>query len=139
MSAHQRGLIDTNIVILQSALNPAELPSDEMFVCAITMAELEVGPHLAADPAEEARRLRTLRKVQAAFEPIPFDGSAAEAYGRIVAAVVLAGRKPARRKNDLMIAAVALARGLPLFTTNPDDFKGLDDLVEVVAVTRPLL
>ena len=26
---------------------------------------------------------------------------------------------------------------LPLFTTNPDDFKGLDDLLTVVAVTRP--
>lgn len=137
MSQHQRGLIDTNIVILQSALNPAELPSAEMFVCAITMAELEAGPRLTDDSGEKARRLRTLRKVQAAFKPIPFDEVAAQAYGHIIDAVVIAGRKPARRKNDLMIAAVAMVHGLPLFTTNPDDFKGLEDLVEVVAVTRP--
>ena len=35
-----------------------------------------------------------------------------------------------------MIAATALANGLPLFTCNPDDFGGIDDL-EVVAVPLP--
>ncbi len=36
-----------------------------------------------------------------------------------------------------MIAATAIAAGLPLFTTNPDDFAGLDWLVTVIRVTRP--
>lgn len=35
---------------------------------------------------------------------------------------------------DLFIAAVALANCLPLFTRNPDDFRGLDGLVVVVPV-----
>ncbi len=36
-----------------------------------------------------------------------------------------------------MIAATAAAEQLPLFTTNPDDFRGLDEIVTIVAVTRP--
>ena len=36
-----------------------------------------------------------------------------------------------------MIAATAIAEGLPLFTTNPDDFAGLHSLVRVIPVTRP--
>jgi predicted nucleic acid-binding protein len=42
-----------------------------------------------------------------------------------------------RRVADLMIAATAAVEGLPVYTTNPDDFAGLDPLVEVVPVTRP--
>jgi predicted nucleic acid-binding protein len=37
-----------------------------------------------------------------------------------------------------MIAAVAAAAGLPLYTTNPDDFDGLEGIVRVVPVSRPL-
>jgi toxin FitB len=33
-----------------------------------------------------------------------------------------------------MIAAIASVRGLPLFTRNADDFKGLDSAVDVVAI-----
>jgi predicted nucleic acid-binding protein len=62
---------------------------------------------------------------------------AARIYGRICAAVVSRGRKPRRRVADLMTAAVAAAEELPLFTTNPEDFKGLDDLITIVPVTRP--
>jgi predicted nucleic acid-binding protein len=35
-----------------------------------------------------------------------------------------------------MVAAIALANGLPLGTSTPDDFAGIDGLV-VVAVTHP--
>jgi predicted nucleic acid-binding protein len=36
-----------------------------------------------------------------------------------------------------MIAATAIAAGLPLFTTNPADYKALDKLLTIVSVTRP--
>jgi len=35
---------------------------------------------------------------------------------------------------DMLIAATALASDLPLYTRNPDNFNGLADLIEVVAV-----
>ena len=88
-----------------------------------------------AEHAERARRLDVLQRAENEFDPIPFDAEAARIYGRVCAAVVSAGRKPRRRIADLMIAATAIAEGLPLFTTNPDDFRGLDELLTVVAVT----
>ncbi|HUF78956.1 MAG TPA: VapC toxin family PIN domain ribonuclease, partial [Thermoanaerobaculia bacterium] len=49
--------------------------------------------------------------------------------------VASSGRKArGRRAIDLLIAAVARASGLPLYTRNPEDFSGLGNLVEVVAV-----
>lgn len=55
----------------------------------------------------------------------------------MTAAVVAAGRKPRRRIAGLMIAATAITEGLPLYTTNPGDYAGLERLVRVVPVTRP--
>jgi hypothetical protein len=69
----------------------------------------------------------------------PFDVTAARAYGRVAAAVIAAGCKPHRRVADLMIAATAIAEDLPLFTTSPDDYAGLERLVRVIPVTRPHL
>jgi hypothetical protein len=35
---------------------------------------------------------------------------------------------------DLMIAAIASSRDLPLYTRNENDFRGLDDMVEIIAI-----
>jgi predicted nucleic acid-binding protein len=131
-----RGLIDTNIVVHLAALDPALLP-DEMVVSAITVAELSAGPHHPDDPVERARRTSVLQHTEATFDPLPFDVEAARIYGMVCAAVLAAGRTPRRRVADLMIASIAAAHRLPLYTTNPDDFAGLDRLVDVVAVPRP--
>ncbi|MDT0344821.1 type II toxin-antitoxin system VapC family toxin [Streptomyces litchfieldiae] len=142
---HQQGLLDTNIMILRRWVDPAELPA-EIAISAITLAELSAGPHEVRgneeqndyeEHAERARRMDILQRAENEFDPIPFDAEAARIYGRVCAAVIGAGRKPRRRVADLMIAAIAIAEDLPLFTTNPDDFKGLDDLLTVVPVTRP--
>lgn len=142
---YAQGLLDTNIMILRRWVDPAELPA-EMAISAVTLAELSAGPHevrrndeqtLYDEHIERARRLDVLQRAENEFDPIPFDVEAARIYGRVSAAVIAAGRKPRRRAVDLMIAAVAIAEDLPLFTTNPDDFRGLDDLLTVVPVTRP--
>lgn len=143
--SHERGLVDTNILILRGWIRPDDLP-DELAISAITLAELSAGPHevrpdteqdLYFEAAERARRLDILQRAEHEFDPIPFDDHSARAYGRVVAAVLAAGRKPRRRATDLMIAATAMAAGLPLYTTDPDDFTGLGRLLAVVSVTRP--
>jgi predicted nucleic acid-binding protein len=107
----------------------------EVAVSAITMAELAAGPHATSDPDERARRQDRLQRAEAAFDPLPFDASAARAYGRIFASVAVGERKPrGARAVDLLIAATALAIGAPLYTRNGEDFRALDDLVDVIVV-----
>lgn len=138
-SVHPQGLLDTNVVILRAGIDEAELPG-EVAISAVTLAELSAGPLQVnpGDVAELARRLDILQRAEAEFDPIPFTPDTARLYGRIAGAVVAAGRKPRRRIADLLIAATAMAEGLPLYTTSPGDFAGLEGLVTVVAVRRPL-
>lgn len=131
-----RGLIDTNIVVHLATLDPALLP-DELVISAITLAELSAGPHHTDDPAERARRTSVLQHTEATFDPLPFDAEAARTYGMVCAAVLATGRTPHRRVADLMIASIAAANRLTLYTTNPGDFVGLDRLIKVIAVPRP--
>jgi len=143
----RQGLLDTNILILRRWIDPDELP-DEMAISAVTLAELSAGPHevrrngeqdLYDEHEERARRMEILQRAESEFAPVPFDAEAARAYGRVAAAVVAAGRKPRRRIADMMIAATAIAEDLPLFTTNPDDYAGLERLIRLIPVTRPSL
>ncbi len=129
-----RGVIDTSVVIDLPTIDSARLPV-EVAISAITLAELAAGPHATSDSAERARRQDRLQRVESTFEPLPVDASVARAYGRIYAATVASGRKArGRRAADLLIAATALAAGLPLYTRNPDDFIGLSDLLEIVSL-----
>ena len=141
----QQGMLDTNILILRRRIDPAELPR-EMAISAITLAELSAGPHGVRrndeqdaydEQAERARRLEILQRAESEFDPVPFDAEAARIFGRVTAAVIASGRKPRLRVADLMIAASAIAEGLPLFTTNPGDFAGLDALLRLCPVSRP--
>jgi predicted nucleic acid-binding protein len=131
---HLRGLADTGVVIDLERIDPGELPV-EVAISAVTLAELAAGPHVSTDLEERSRRQDRLQRAEATFEVLPVDAAAARAYGRIYATVLAAGRKArGRRALDLLIAATALAAELPLYTRNPDDFDGLNDLVEIVAI-----
>lgn len=133
MAETTSGLLDTSVVIDLDVLVPSHLP-EEASISAVTMAELSAGPHATEDPAERARRQDRLQQLESWVEPVPFDGDCARAYGRIYAAVRAAGRQPRGRAADLLIAATALAAGLPLYTRNPDDFHGLEQVLKVVPI-----
>jgi hypothetical protein len=135
--AHDAAVVDTNIIAALRLYDPSELPGT-ILITAVTLGELSFGPHATDDPVKRARRVAVLQHVEATFEPLPYDQGAARLYGQICAAVRVAGREPRNRAADLMIAATAASNQLPLYTANPDDFKGSEGLVEVIALTaRP--
>ncbi len=135
MTAETVGVLDTSTLVLIDRLDRGVLPTRPV-ITAITLAELSVGPLTAIDPAERAARQIRLQEAESTFEPLPFDAAAARAFGVVSAALRQSGRKAAARAFDAMIAAVALANDLPLYTCNPRDFAGIDGL-RVRAVRHP--
>lgn len=129
-----RGILDTSTVILLPRLpDAADLPAEPL-ITAITLAELSVGPLVAHDDVERAVRQAHVQQAESDFEPLPFDAAAARAFGGVAASLRRRGRKPAARAYDAMIAAIAIANDLAVYTCNPDDFVEIDGL-KVVAVT----
>lgn len=124
----ERGLLDTSTVILLSRVREASALPDDCVISAVTLAELSVGPHMATSQQERSARQAHLQQAEADFEVIPFDAAAARAFGTVAASLREAGRKPAARAYDALIAASAIANELPLFTCNPADFTGIDRL-----------
>ena len=133
MPEPSRGLLDTSVVIDHDLVDIALLP-DESAITAITLAELAAGPHATDDDQERARRQDRLQWAAATWDPLAFDADAARAYARVFSATKAMGRSNRTRLADLLIAATAAANGLPLYTRNPNDFAGLDHLLDVVAV-----
>jgi tRNA(fMet)-specific endonuclease VapC len=128
VSTSDRGILDTSTVVLLERIgDPRSLPLEPL-ITAVTLAELSVGPLVATDPGERTTRQLRLQQAEADFDPLPFDAAAARAFGRVATSLHLAGRKTGARSYDAMIAAVALANDLPLFTCNPVDFVHIDGL-----------
>lgn len=121
------GVLDTSAVILLEQLDEADLPAQPL-ITAVTLAELSVGPLVAGDETERAARQLRLQRTEADFDPLPFDADAARAFGQVAASLRQAGRKVQTRAYDAMIAATAIANGLPLYTVNPGDFEGITGL-----------
>ncbi len=128
---HFRGILDTPTVIQLGEITDPNVLPQEPLITAVTLAELSVGPLVTADEREREARQAHLQQAEADFEPLPFDAMAARSFGRVAASLRRAGRKPAARTYDAMIAATALAYGLPVYTCNPSDFAGIDDLTVV--------
>jgi tRNA(fMet)-specific endonuclease VapC len=135
-SPHARGILDTSTVILMEAFTDARTLPAEPLITVVTLAELSVGPLAAKGENERVARQARLQQAETDFEPIPFDASAARAFGRVAASLRRSGRKATARTYDAMIAATAVANDLPIYTCNPADFSGIDGL-DVVAIPVP--
>jgi tRNA(fMet)-specific endonuclease VapC len=128
------GILDTSAVISLSRLPDASALPAEPLITAVTLAELSVGPLVARDDGERAARQAHLQQAEADFDPLPFDAQSARAFGQVAASLRRTGRKTARA-YDAMIAAIAVAHDLPVYTCNPADFSGIDGL-QVVAMAE---
>jgi predicted nucleic acid-binding protein len=101
-------------------------PSDELFTAAVCQAEILSG--LAVMPSGR-RRAELEEAARSMFADdfdgrvLPFDAEAASAYAEVFAARRKAGRPSGT--IDLMLAAIARARGASVVTRNVADFEGV--------------
>ncbi|WP_432489477.1 PIN domain-containing protein [Kineococcus sp. SYSU DK018] len=117
-------LVDSKVIIDGIVVDGAA-------ISILTMFELAGGINSTADPVVRAARQRRYDIAAAVFDPFPVSRRVLDAYHDIDAAVVAIGRKPRPRRVDLMIAATARAHDLPLITSNLDDYRGLEALLDV--------
>lgn len=136
MERFDEGILDTSTVIQLAGIDPRGLPRTPL-ITSITLAELAAGPLIATDENERLVRQAHLLQAEAAFDPLPFDDRAARAFGAVAAGLRHAGRKPSARSYDALISAIAISRGLPVFTANPRDFTGIDRLTVVSVSINP--
>ncbi|MGH7867667.1 MAG: PIN domain-containing protein, partial [Candidatus Dormibacteraceae bacterium] len=102
-------------------------------VSAVTIGELASGLD-TPDPIARIARSEVFFESLSNFEIFPFGISEARAYGTLSAMVRAAGRNPRPHRLDLQIAATAVSRSLPLLTRNPIDLRGLEPVVEIIAL-----
>ena len=124
-----RYMLDTNMCIYLMKNQPEEVSQrfaqcyvGDVVMSAITLAELEFGVSVCADPERERKNLDALIEL---IEVKSFDVSAARSYGPV--------RKATREKKsdhlDKLIAAHAIALGATLVTNNERDFAAYPSLV----------
>jgi predicted nucleic acid-binding protein len=133
VTMERRVLLDTSVIILPPTGGLASI-ADLVAVSAITVAELEYGVEAAKDPIERQRRRRRVRAVLDVLDVLVFDRDTAQSYGMMANLVRNAGRDPRPRRLDLQIAATAERHGFSLATRNPDDFRHLGRVLDVVPV-----
>jgi predicted nucleic acid-binding protein len=119
-------LLDTSFFVARESGRPlAELGDiDETEVSVVTVAELTIGV-LVADDHERARRVATLAAVESTWDPLPVDIDVARVFARLVAD--LRSRQRRAPIIDSLLAATAIAHGMPIVTQDRDydRFDGL--------------
>ncbi len=125
-----KAVLDTSVLI---AGGLAALP-DDLAISVVSLAEIHFGVLVATTEQQRAQRLRLLTALGSSFDALPVDDAVAASYAELAAAVVRAGRRPRPGRLDLLIAGTAHAHGARLYTRNPADLLGADELLEVVAL-----
>ncbi|MGA3306616.1 MAG: type II toxin-antitoxin system VapC family toxin [Stellaceae bacterium] len=120
-------LVDTNIAIhardgTDGVLDKLAEHSGEVLLSALSLAELQRG--IFRDSKFTAIRQARLEVLLRGLPVLPFDASAAIAYGRIIAQCGWAKG----RDYDRMIAAHAISSGAILVTNNQADFRDIPGL-----------
>jgi tRNA(fMet)-specific endonuclease VapC len=124
-------LLDTNPCIVY--LNGRSLPlrgrvdsvgDENIVVCSVVRAELLFGAAKSQSPQKTALAQEAFL---GRFDSLPFDDSAARAYGPIRAELERAGATIGA--HDLLIAAIAIANDLILVTHNTGEFGRIPGLV----------
>ena len=119
MTVPERGLLDTSVFIARATGRAlAELPARSA-VSVITVGELELGVLGAPGDAERARRADTLALARNA-DPVPVGEPAMSAWARLVHDCRAAGIQRMVKLADSLIAATAIAHGLPVVTQDND-------------------
>lgn len=134
-----RGILDTSVLIdlHVGAVSTDSLP-DEQAITSLSLGELSFGVAVASTAADRLDRQARLDRYRELFRDatIPYDTHAAMLYGLVVGSVLEHGKRAIRRRTvDLQIAAIAVARQLPLYTVNYTDLQGVAGL-DVVPVER---
>lgn len=126
-------LLDTNICIYIIKQQPASVLKHflqyqigDIGISSITLSELRYG---VAKSQHKEKNSRALDQFITPLEVVPFDDAAAQAYGVIRATLERAGTLIGAM--DMLIAAHAVALGIPLVTNNTREFERVPGL-EVV-------
>lgn len=122
----ERGLLDTSVMIAVETGRPVDYGAMplQQFVCSISLGELHLGIHTAPNAESRSARIGTL-EAMAGLVALPVNAAAAAHWGRLRYRLREEGRRI--NVNDLWIAAVALAHGMPVITQD-EDFTILSDL-----------
>ncbi len=120
-------LIDTNIAIhlrdgLEPVLDKVAEHRDAVALSALSLAELQRG--LYKSPQHWAVRQARLATILRSIPVLPFDATAAEAYGRVIAQIGWVKG----RDFDRMIASHAISTRRVLVTANTVDFADVPGL-----------
>ncbi len=128
------GLLDTGIFIAGEVARPLGALPDRVAVSVVSLGELELGVLAAADDDVRARRADTLALARAS-DPLPVSEAVMSAWAHLVSDCRRAGIQRTVRLADALIAATAIAHGLPLVAQDAD-FDQMADAHPLLRVLR---
>jgi predicted nucleic acid-binding protein len=118
----RRVILDTSVLIAPNV----DLSGLVCQISSVSYAELHFGVQAAVDDSARLSRQHRLTMIQSVYgHGIAFTDATAHHYGLLCGRLRAQGRSPRGRAMDVMIAATALALGVPLVTRNADDVDRL--------------